>query len=421
MERPRRRGMGRTTHLRRVCGPSLQTALAMLVALLGVLVAAAPAAAAPPLAQRLATALAAPGLDPSRSAALAVDVRTGAVVFSHNPDLSLQPASNEKLAVAYASLRLLGPAYRLRTEVAGSGALVDGTWRGDLYLEGHGDPTLREADLADLARQVAEWGIVRVTGAVIGDESWYDAHRTAPGWKGRFYIGESPPLSALIAERGRYRGTTSDNPALAAASLFRQALAEAGVEVAKRSLVGVAPAEAFPLALDFSEPLADIVRFMGRESDNFTAELLVKELGRTQLGAGTTGAGARVMRDALAGAEVPLAGVRLADGSGLSLLDRLTARALVALLVAAAADPELRDAFLTSLPVAGVNGTLADRMERRPARGRVRAKTGTTNGASALSGFAGRYVFAIVQNGSPVPYWIARRAQDRFATVLAAG
>jgi D-alanyl-D-alanine carboxypeptidase len=67
-----------------------------------------------------------------------------------------------------------------------------------------------------------------------------------------------------------------------------------------------------------------------------------------------------------------------------------------------------------------MSGTLQDRMERRPARGAVRAKTGTTDRASALSGYVRRrYVFAVVQNGSPVATYAARRAQDRFATALA--
>jgi serine-type D-Ala-D-Ala carboxypeptidase/endopeptidase (penicillin-binding protein 4) len=118
---------------------------------------------------------------------------------------------------------------------------------------------------------------------------------------------------------------------------------------------------------------------------------------------------------------VPLAGVRLADGSGLSGLDRLTAAAVVALLEAGLAAGELRDAFLQSLAVAGVNGTLEDRMEKRPARGQVIAKTGTTRTASALSGFVrDRYVFAILQNGRPISTYWARIAQDRFATALAA-
>jgi D-alanyl-D-alanine carboxypeptidase/D-alanyl-D-alanine-endopeptidase (penicillin-binding protein 4) len=178
------------------------------------------------------------------------------------------------------------------------------------------------------------------------------------------------------------------------------------------------------LARDVSPPLARIVRFMGRESDNFTAELLVKHLGVLDAPAGvpgTTARGLRVVRATIEEAGVPLGGVRLVDGSGLARSNRITAAALVSLLEAGLARPDIRDAFLASLAVAGVDGTLEHRLERRPARGRVIAKTGTTRVASALSGFVrGRYVFAVIQNGAPVSTYWSRRAQDRFAAILAA-
>jgi serine-type D-Ala-D-Ala carboxypeptidase/endopeptidase (penicillin-binding protein 4) len=99
----------------------------------------------------------------------------------------------------------------------------------------------------------------------------------------------------------------------------------------------------------------------------------------------------------------------------------MTARALAAVLRAAWADPEVRATLLAGLPVAGISGTLSDRMRRAPARGNVSAKTGTTSWASALSGYVKRrYVFSVLQNGSPVSSFWARRAQDRFATALAA-
>jgi D-alanyl-D-alanine carboxypeptidase/D-alanyl-D-alanine-endopeptidase (penicillin-binding protein 4) len=117
-----------------------------------------------------------------------------------------------------------------------------------------------------------------------------------------------------------------------------------------------------------------------------------------------------------------MAGVRIADGSGLSSLNRLTVAALVAILEAAWTDPTVRRPFLAALPVAGLSGTLSDRMRRPPARGNVAAKTGTTREASGLSGFVrSRYAFAVLQNGNPISYWWARVAQDRFATVLAGG
>jgi PBP4 family serine-type D-alanyl-D-alanine carboxypeptidase len=174
------------------------------------------------------------------------------------------------------------------------------------------------------------------------------------------------------------------------------------------------------LGLDLSEPLATIVVAMNRESDNFVAEMLLKELGAAMRGRGSTVAGATVVKQAFEDAGVPVAGVRVVDGSGLSGHDRLTARSLVALLQEAHRDPVIRDHFLASLPVAGVSGTLRDRLQRRVTRGKIVAKTGTTSRASALAGFVRRrYAFAILQNGSPLPYWSARAAQDRFVTVLA--
>ena len=162
------------------------------------------------------------------------------------------------------------------------------------------------------------------------------------------------------------------------------------------------------------------MRQLNRDSDNFVAEIVLKELGTTIATRGSTAAGALVVREELAAAEIPLEGVRIADGSGLSMLDRLTVQALVAILRSGASDPSMRDAFVTSLAVAGISGTMKRRLVERPTRSRVIAKTGTTNAASALAGFVRRrYVFAILQNGRPVPYWTARLAQDRFVTVLA--
>ena len=145
--------------------------------------------------------------------------------------------------------------------------------------------------------------------------------------------------------------------------------------VTKRSRLGGAGESSLPLAYDISAPLAGIVAGMETESDNFVAELLLKELGALAAGHGTTAAGAGVVRDVLERAGVPLAGVRLVDGSGLSSGDRLTAAALLALLRAAWDDPEPPEAFVASLPLAGGRGTLDDRGRQPPPRGRGRART----------------------------------------------
>ncbi len=388
------------------------------------LAAATPAASARagevPLTARLAQALAVPNVNHRRSAAVVVDLEAGRVIFARNPDVPLAPASTEKLALSFALLTTLGPVHRIQTHVVGRGGLQGGTWRGDLILKGHGDPTLSTGDLRALARRLRTLGIRRVTGSVLGDESFFDLRRTAPGWKSWYYNDQSAPLSALAVDHALHRGAVSSEPALAAASAFRRVLVEAGIAVTGPYGLGRAPAGADPLAAVSSPPLLQVLRLVNRESDNFTAELLLKHLGAIDSGRGTTGAGAAVVRRVLAASGVPLGGVRIVDGSGLSLLDRQTAESLVGILSAAWADPLLRGSFLASLAVAGRSGTLRGRLRRGPASGNVFAKTGTTALASALSGYVGgRYVFAVVQNGPPLSAWWCREAQDRFVTVLA--
>ena len=379
-----------------------------------------PVGRALPLTTRLAQALAVPGYDKPSSAAIAIDLATGRTLFSRNPDLSLAPASNEKLTVTYAALRELGPTYRFRTEVLARGHQSGTTWVGDIILKGYGDPTLTSLQLGRLAAQIRTSGITHVDGRVLGDESWFDSVRTAPGWKSSYYINECPPLSALSVDGGHYDGHTATQPALAAAGRFRQELRIHGVTTGRVGL-GRAADGAYTLGQVESNPLPAVLREMDRDSDNFTAEMIVKDIGAEVSEVGSTPAGMAIVRRDLAWLGIPLAGVRLADGSGLSLDDRVTARMLSLLLARMWNDPEFHQPVWAALPVAGVSGTLEHRMERRPARGAVRAKTGTTNRASALAGYArDRYAFAVVQNGFPVATWAARKAQDRFATALAA-
>jgi serine-type D-Ala-D-Ala carboxypeptidase/endopeptidase (penicillin-binding protein 4) len=395
--------------------------VALVVAALGaVFPVTARAAQGESLYTRLARALAVPHVSNSSSAAIAIDLSTGEIVFQRNANLALVPASNEKLAVTYAALAAFGPSLRIPTDLFGQGELRDGVWHGDLVLKGYGDPTLSTDDLRYLAREVRAAGIRRVTGRIVGDESYFDSRRVGPGWKSWYYVNESPPLSALTVDRGRYRGIYAPDPALAAATMLRSELRRLHVRVAGAAVKGAADVDAWPLATTLSPPLHAILRFMNRESDNFTSELLLKQLGTLEGLRGTTARGGSIVRRTLGEIGIPMVGVRIADGSGLSRSNRLTARALITLLRIAWEDVELRTPFIESLAVAGRNGTLRDRMRRWPVAGRVLAKTGTTSIASALSGFVNRrFAFVVLQNGRPISHFWARRAQDRFAAVLA--
>ncbi len=368
------------------------------------------------LRTNLAATLRSPALSLGRTGAIAMDARTGAVIFAHNATRPVAPASNEKVPVAWAALTRLGPGFRFRTEVLGAGTRTGTTWHGDLFLKGHGDPTLRRQDVDRLAAAVRRAGITRIAGWVRGDESVYDSRRDAPGWKPSFVGIETPPLSALVVERARGWGRQK-MPPLLAARLFRSALVARGVQVAGPAGLGTAPADAVPLAVDRSAALARIVRSMNTDSDNFTAEMVLKQLGTLDGGNGSTASGARVVTAAMTAAGISTAGVRIVDGSGLSSLDRLTARALADVIRIGIWDERIGPTFLASFAVAGRTGTLKERMPNLT--GSVRGKTGTTSIACTLAGLIrGDIVFAVLQNGSPVAFWPARVSQDRFVTAL---
>jgi D-alanyl-D-alanine carboxypeptidase/D-alanyl-D-alanine-endopeptidase (penicillin-binding protein 4) len=382
------------------------------------LVLAAPAGAT--LRDRLARVLATPGVSSSATGAWAYDLAKSRIVYRQNQFAAYRPASNQKLTVAVTALDRLGPSFRIPTAVFARGSLQpNGVLEGSLVLKGYGDPWLRMNGLRRLAAEVRNAGITKVTGRVLGDESYFDRVRVGPGWKPSFYKEESPPLSALVVNNARVGNRMWDEPAKAAAFLFRRALRQVGIAAPGSYGKGLAPGGT-PLARIRPRSLGAVVRHMDLVSDNFFAEMLMKVLGRSERGEGSTAAGAVVVRSELRQRIVHMEGVRIADGSGLSRYDRLTARAVGELLISALSDSAIGDSFVASLPVAGVSGTLEDRMERLPAYRHVFAKTGTTSRASALSGYVTtRYVFAILQNGDPIPYYSAREAQDRFAQVLA--
>jgi len=139
----------------------------------------------------------------------------------------------------------------------------------------------------------------------------------------------------------------------------------------------------------------------------------LKELGASVARRGSTPAGAEVVYAELRAAGVPLSGVHIADGSGLSRSDRLTTEALIAILRSGASDPAIRDAFVTSLAVAGVSGTLRKRLDRRPTRGRVKRSARAVSaraGAARRRGGPGGFRRPARRSGSPP---VAERATRR--------
>ena len=362
----------------------------------------------------------------------------GRTLFELGPDVPVIPASTLKLVTAATVLTHLEPSETLRTTVRTEVPVTDGVLVGDLWLVGGGDPVLgteawgRSFDrqpalrtsMEALADRVVSSGVRSVQGRILGDDSRYDATRYVPSWPDR-YRQQVGPLSALTVNDGfaRFLGGSPPfaDPPAGAAGVLTELLRARGVEVVGEPGSGVAPpAVATELASIESPPVLDLVGQMLRESDNGTAELLLKEVGLRVAGEGSTAAGAAVAEATLGDLGLDVAGVDVVDGSGLDRGNRLTCQLLHGLLREVDAGGEVEG----GLAVAGVTGTLAHRFLDTPVSGHLRAKTGSLRDVAALAGYAdtrheGELTFAFVLNGLPARADPAR-VQSGLAELLVA-
>ena len=328
-----------------------------------------------------------------------VDVLSSRVLASGRGNSLVVPASTAKIATAVAVLLATEPDQRLRTTV------VAGPAPGEVVLIGGGDPTLAgpeasavafgPARLVELAAQVrSAMGRTRVT-RVLVDDTLFVGGSTGPGWKPSYVSsGNVAPVMALSLDGGRVHPEAQPrvlDPALAAGRAFAQLLdpspaAGAQIVVAR----GAAAPSASRLGSVASPPIPVLVEQMLERSDNDIAEAMTRQVALARgLPASFAGGGQAVtaVLSEFAGPAVA-AGVALQDGSGLSREDRVEPASMAALLAVAARTERLRP-LLGGLPVAGFDGTLAERFRSAaalPAAGRVRAKTGTLDGISALAG-----------------------------------
>ena len=339
------------------------------------------------------------------SGAYVEDLTTGERIYGKRALADRIPASNEKLWTAIAALHELGPDGSFRTTaLAVEPPGPYGTLEGNLYLRGEGDPTLSRARLEVLAQRLADRGLRRVRGQVIGDDTAFDRRR-GPFTRG---IGDDVggPLGALVVDRAG-----GEEPAAYAAEVLARELRDAGVRVPLRTRSGATPPGAVVLAERRSASVTLLIRAMNVPSDNYIAEMLLKALTPN----GTTYHGAAAAARIVAGELGVTPTIR--DGSGLSRGDLTSPLEVVTMLEQMLDD----ESFYNSLAVMGVSGTLEDRLERSRARGRCRGKTGTLSDVSALSGYcrtAGGHVLAYSFLMNRVDVEGARDLQDRMVSAI---
>ena len=408
---------------------------------------------------------------------LVASVTRGDTLFSINADVLLKPASTMKMMTTGLALERLGPEHTFETTVLRDRPISNGTIDGNLYLRGGGDPSLSlrfwqgESPMDALARQIAAAGVRRVRGAVVADESAFEAERIPRGWKSSYLMSAyAAPVSALSlnenlvwivvrAENGRAvveldppstalpitstvrvvggrRGSISahranggsgivvngtigsssaprryslvvQEPPDFAAGALVASLRKAGVEVEGGLSRGSTPRSATAIAQVHSLPLAHLVSYMNRESINHFAELLFRNAARENGGQSS----ARTAQDALREFLAQRAGARPTDvrvSDGSGLSEADSVTPRAMVqLLSYAHHAPWGSVFHASMPVAGESELMRRRMRGTPARGNLHAKTGTTNTVASLTG----YVTAL--NGEVLAFAFIYNGRDK--------
>lgn len=348
-----------------------------------------------------------------------VAVETGEVIYGRNTHKLHHPASTTKLFTAATALAKLGADYRFETTL-----YIDTDTNAEVvnnvYLKGKADPVLQRDDLVKLADALLQTGVQSIHGNIVIDETYLDRVPEGPGWM----WDDRPLIISALSIREIEPDTNTWNRAYACGHLLKTALIEKGVSVPGEVVSGAVPSNAQIIAKHLSPPLADILKLMNKPSDNWIAELIFKTIGAEVMGEpGTWQKGRQAVTEFLSEIMGNPPVHRFIDGSGLSRYNLLNAELLTSLLVYMYQNFQLMPEYLASLPIAGVDGTLKNRMQGMYAEKVLRAKTGTLSGVSALAGYTVTaddevFAFGILISHYVGPPGPARGIQDKIGNYL---
>ena len=380
---------------------------------------------------------------------LIVNPRTGDTLYSRNAGKLFMPASNMKIITSAVALTLLGPDYTYKTTFLADGPVHDSLLDGNLLVIGRGDPTISDnmrglatTVMDTLADSVRAHGIRQVTGSLARVGNAFPDSIHGYGWEwddlGEYY---GAGVDELIFNEGMapttlrpppdtvrdslYSGPAKD-PATGYLNAFNDALVRKQITVEAGVLDSILPT---PIKMDtlftfVSLPMRNILPALMKPSQNQIAEILLKTIGLERGGVGTADSARKIVSEQLLLWGVQPDGFVIRDGSGLSRHDLASPETLVRVLDRIQQDTAFA-VFYNAMPIAGVDGTLKDRMKGTPAEGNVHAKTGSLDQARSLSGYVTtadgeRLIFSILANN-----WTTSSSQvggvaDQIAAALAA-
>ena len=319
------------------------------------------------------------------------DLAADSCIYQRNERQLMRPASTMKLLTAITALDKLGGSYQFKTTLKYTGTIENGVLTGDVYCIGGMDPRFNSDDMSAFVNSLKEMGVDTIRGSIYADRSLKDADLLGEGW---CWDDDNPVLSPLVFQR---KDIFMDK--------FLAKLREEGIEY---SCFGasekVCPASAFTVCTRF-HTMDQILHKMMKESDNLYAESMYYQIAASTGNKWASAKSARnVERQLIRKIGLDPARYKLADGSGLSLYNYLSAELEVKLLRYAYLNGNIMDHLKHSLPIGGVDGTLKKRMKNSFVHGNVKAKTGTLTGIISLAGYCTaanghELCFAIINNG----------------------
>lgn len=328
---------------------------------------------------------------------LAVNFK-GDTLAQLNQGRCMVPASNMKLITTAGAYLKLGRGYTFKTQLATDGEIRDTTLFGNLYIIGGGDPLIgnlftylpkEDIPFGKWRKVLEDKGIRRIEGDIVGDGSYFSGERRHTDWSTEDERSKDGVVPAGLTWRGKMGDSIPDGP-LAAATHFRRWLVANGIVVTGGA--GENTVDSLTtLGIAQSASLNHIATIANHQSDNFCAETLLKAIGKANNGSDDYDTATAALHRALSpiGLAGPSAGMRFADGSGLSRKNYVSPEFLVRLLTGMAKTGVYKD-YLGSLPRPGrKDGTLQTRLPKAPAavKNRIYMKSGSMNGVRCFSGY----------------------------------
>ena len=350
-----------------------------------------------------------PMFETSQVGVMVYDLTADSVLYQRNARQLLRPASTMKLVTAITALDQLGPAHQFRTRLYHTGTISNGRLNGDIYCVGGFDPMVDMDDIKAFAHQLHSMGVDTLRGRIVTDCSIKENLDYGEGW---CWDDDNPRLKPLMVGRKD----------IFVSALIDEMINDSIVIESIQQSEGRCPNNATAVA-SRTHSMDQVLLRMMKQSDNYYAEAMFYQIAASSGRRPAKASDARnIVKRLISKLGLGSQPYKIADGSGLSLYNYVSAELETKLLRYAFQHANIYDHLYPSLPIAGMDGTLEKRMTRGAASGNVRAKTGTLTGISSLAGYCvsangHQLCFSIINQGV-MRNQSGKDFQDRLCQVL---